>query len=500
MNSMYLLTRKEMCLLDELSIKKYKIPSKRLMENAGRAVFKVIQKKMKGGIQGKTFLVFCGPGNNGGDGLVIARLLEKSGGKVVVINLANQKKLKEIKSDLIIDAIFGTGLTRPVTGFYRKTIHWINGQKTPKISVDIPSGLNADSGKPMGISVKANWTVTFQFPKRGFFFHQAASFVGELHVVSIGLASQAIKTIDPKTHLITSDEFTKILQPRAKNSHKGSFGHIFIIACSEGKIGAGIMAAYSALKVGGGLSTLILPESAYKKINSQSLEIMYEPIFDQSRGFFTKKEAPLVLKKIKEASVVAIGPGLGDHPQTNQFIWEIIQKFNGPLIIDADGLNALAKKSFLLKKRKGLTLLTPHPGEMGRLIGKTISYVQNHRLEIVSSFAKKQGVYLLLKGYRSILATPHKNVWINPTGNPAMASAGQGDVLTGIYAGLLAQYPVEAQLIAPLLLGCFLHGLVGDILAKKGNRVVMAMDIAKNINLGFKFLNKKTNFLRTEFV
>ncbi len=277
------------------------------------------------------------------------------------------------------------------------------------------------------------------------------------------------------THRITPATIKPFLKPRAKNSHKGTFGHVFTIAGSKEKVGAALMSAYTALKIGAGLSTLILPDTAYKKIiNPKKLELMYAPV--------KKWNCVRVLSLLKNASVVALGPGLGTSPKTISFVHQLIQKYQGPLVIDADGLNALAKNPALLQKRKKrITLLTPHPAEMGRLIGHKTSFVQKNRIQVAHTFAKKWGVTLLLKGYRSVVAMPNGQVWINPTGNPAMASAGQGDVLTGIYAGLMAQFPDNPNVF---LFGCFLHGLVGDILAQK-KRVVLATDIADNLHLGY---------------
>lgn len=270
---------------------------------------------------------------------------------------------------------------------------------------------------------------------------------------------------------ITFKEISSLLKPRVQDSHKGSYGHVMIIACSKGKIGAGILAAQGALRAGAGLSTLILPADAFKRVDPEALEIMYEPV---QGGFFTEKHLKKVLRLVKKSSVVALGPGLGTQKSTVKFVQEFIQCYHGPLIIDADGLNAMAGKKI---KRKGLTLLTPHPGEMGRLIGKTAKFVQENRLKVAKDFAVKNKVHLLLKGYRSIVAFPNGEIWINPTGNPAMAQGGQGDALTGIFAGLISEFgwKKHALLAAP-----FFHGLVGDQLAKK-KRIVLASDILKNL-------------------
>lgn len=534
---MLLLTSQEMRRLDDLSIRRDKIPSIRLMENAGGQIFRVIRKKYHP-LKGKKIYIFCGPGNNGGDGMVVARLLKGKGARVFVFIVSDPDRLKgdpliefkkikktphfyafvktlpEIKKiytsrdkpNLIVDALFGTGLSRPLKGVWSKLIGWLNSQKTLRLSIDIPSGLCSDTGKVLGKSFVADDTITLGFPKLGFFLNQAADYVGILHVVPIGLSPKAINETKSKVHLISCKDIESLLRKRSKTSHKGTFGHSFVVGCSLGKIGAGIMAAHTALRAGAGLSTLILPISAFKRIDTSALEIMYEPISGAEKGFFVEKNLSKVLSLVRHADVVALGPGIGTERETTRFVQKFVEVCKVPLVIDADGLNAIAKRPEILKKRKQLTLLTPHPGEMSRLLKKTTRYIQTHRLESATSFAKKYGVAVLLKGYRSLLALPNGDVWVNPTGNPAMASAGQGDVLTGIYAGLLAQASSQrggewerGRVGEFLLFGCFLHGLVGDLLAQKNRRVVLATDIEKNLDLGYSFLRKNSEVLSSVF-
>ncbi|MBI2339734.1 MAG: NAD(P)H-hydrate dehydratase [Deltaproteobacteria bacterium] len=502
---MYLLTAQETRRLDDLSIHRCKIPARRLMNRAGKEVFRVIKKEFEN-LKRKKIAVFCGPGNNGGDGLVVARHLKKAGAKVQIFLLSPPRKRgsstyldsrfrgndiggifdKIGKPDLVIDALFGIGLSRPLAGTPRKWIREMNRLKGVKLAIDIPSGLCADTGKVLGTAFRADITVTFGYPKRGFFpgdgtLSQAHNCVGKLYVRPIGLSPRVIEQLKPQTHLITTSDIKPPLNPRLKTSHKGTYGHVFTVACSLGKIGAGLMAAHTALKAGAGLSTLVLPSGAYRKIDPRALEIMYEPIGPGNSAFFTPKDLPAVLERLKKATVVAIGPGLGAHPHTVHFVHSVLSHYRGPMVIDADGLNAVAANPEILMKRRGLTLLTPHPAEMGRLVGTTTPVVQKNRLKTTASFARRYGVNVLLKGYRSILSLSNGITWINPTGNPAMASAGQGDVLTGIYAGLMAQY---LQRTEALLFGCFLHGLVGDLLAQK-RRVVLATDVANNLDLGY---------------
>lgn len=512
---MKIVTAEQMRELDTLSIERDGIPSLRLMENAGRQVFHFLIKKF-GKKKGLHVVLFCGPGNNGGDGLVLARLLLKKKVSVQVLLLTDPKdikgdaktqynKIKKFssiinsvssltdlkkfakvrKSTVFVDALFGTGLSRPVTGIFKQVILWINKQRVPVISVDSPSGLDANSGKTLGLAISADATVTLGLPKKGFFLHQGPVLTGQVTIVDIGLSKKALAEIYTPIHLITPADILTCTKTRERESHKGSYGHVYVVASSYGKLGAGIMATLSSLRGGAGLATLVLPDSAYAKINMQAPEIMFAPVNDCGRGYFVKKNGGEVLRLAKGASVMALGPGLGTKPQTILFVHELVKKWRGVLIVDADGLNALAKKPGLLLARCGPTLLTPHPAEMGRLVGKSTAYVQAHRMEVAAKFAKKYGVVVLLKGYHSVVAMPDGQIWINPTGNPAMASAGQGDVLTGLYAALIAQFSFCRE---ALLFGCYLHGLVGDLLFQKGYRVTMATDIMMNLGLGYRFI------------
>jgi len=479
---MKIVTSAQMRQLDEESIHRYGISSKKLMENAGRAVFEVLHEKFI--LNKKRVVVVCGPGNNGGDGLVIARHLKKIGAKVSLVSLEKEIKSIHKKPDLIIDALFGIGLARILTGAAKKTVEWINAQKAIRVSVDIPSGLNADTGEVMGVSVKADLTVTLGLPKIGLLNIKAADFVGELCVVPIGLAPQALKKIQSDFHLVTPSDFASCLEPRKKNSNKGTYGHVMTVAGSYQKIGAGILSAIAALKSGAGLSTLVLPDKAFQKIDTRALEIMYAPIGHERH--FQSKHLSEVMEVINSARVVAIGPGLGTEPGTIRFAHQFIQKYTGPLVIDADALNALSMNPDLLKKRRALTVLTPHPGEMARLIKKSVAYVQNNREKVAREFSKQYRVILVLKGYRSLIAFPDGNLWISPTGNPAMASAGQGDALTGIISAMLSQFSSNQEAV---LYSVYMHGWIGDFLSRK-KKVVLASDIINNLDIFWKSLVK----------
>ena len=524
---MYLLTSQEMRRLDELSIGRDGIPSLTLMENAGRQTFLVI-KKIVPKLRGRKIFIFCGPGGNGGDGLVLLRHLLKGGAKAEAFCLFSRDQLKgdplEVfqklgkgeknvffispfkslrkkvgglgKPHFVVDALFGTGLARPLEGIFREAVDWLNSLEAKRLAIDIPSGLSSDSGEILGTTFTADHTVALGFPKRGLFVGGGSERCGEIHVVPIGLSEKAIAELKSETHLITRGDVGIVANPRKKRSHKGTYGHAFTIGGSTGKIGAGVMAASAALKGGAGLSTLVLPRSAYDRIDPTSLEIMVEPVEDSGNGFFREVDVDRVLSKMEKASVASLGPGLGMEEETVAFVRDFVRRCPLPLIVDADGLNAVARSPAILSERKGFTLLTPHPTEMARLIRKTTEEVQRNRIGTARVFAMEHRVHVVLKGYRSVVAFPDGEVWINPTGGPAMASAGAGDVLTGICAGLISEFgPVKEGVLA----GPFLHGLVGDLLAKKGNRVVMATEILKNLRLGYQFLKKRSELLSTLF-
>src|SRR3989338_5031581 len=492
---MDILTREEMQKLDAKSIAAG-ISSLTLMENAGRAVTKILlQNYLK---KKESVLIVCGMGNNGGDGLVVARLLFQKKISVTVFIVGDEKKLKgdafiqykkcpkkipiffvQDKKDLkiknhsvIVDALFGTGLNKPLTGAHQKCVHWMNGLNVPIVSIDIPSGLDSNTGEVLGTSVSAHRTITLGFPKLGLFVGDAHDYVGLIDVVPIGLKNELLISMNPSHHLVTKEKIKVLFQKRTKNSHKGNFGHVFVIGGSLGKIGAGVLSCFGALKAGAGLATFILPKNSYQRIDYSHLEVMYEPIGDGD--CFSKEHVPKVLEKIKEASVVILGPGLGSNSSTIEFVHEIIAKIKMPLILDADALNALSLNLNLLRERKYPTLLTPHPGEMGRLLKKTSNEVQKNRISFARNFSTQYGVCLILKGYCSVITFPDGDQWINPTGNPAQASAGQGDVLCGILAGLISEH---GFCIEAVLGWAFLTGLVADTLEKKGHRVVLASEI-----------------------
>ncbi|SLM27738.1 conserved hypothetical protein [Desulfamplus magnetovallimortis] len=391
----------------------------------------------------------------------------------------NQLKNRIVHHDLFIDGILGTGLNSNVRGVYKEVIDTVNNLGKPVFSIDIPSGLNADTGKPMGSCIKASFTATFAFAKIGHMLHPGKELSGRLNVIDIGIPAFMAEKESISTHLIDKDMIRPLFPPRPYDAHKGTFGHLFVIAGSAGKTGAAALACNSAMACGAGLVTLGIPESINSTMEPQVTETMTLPLPDSSE--FKGSLAASALEKIilhakgngneKAKTALAIGPGLGLNSDTIQLVKSIITEpiINDiPLIIDADGLNAIATDDFntltLLKKRKIPAILTPHPGEMARLTGKTSSEIQADRLGSAKSFADEFHVIVVLKGAGTVIAMPDKSIYLCPTGNPGMASGGMGDTLTGMIAGFLAQgFSAKNASVA----GVYIHGLCGDRLAKR---------------------------------
>ena len=496
---MKLATREIIRKIDRISIEEYGISGLILMENAGRAVAEVILDEFP---KVKRVAIFAGGGNNGGDGFVVGRHLTNKGLDVTTYLTVDPKKYKgdalinfqalskiggEIirlnngfagykGADLIVDALFGTGLDREVDGFYREVIDYINSQAVPRIAVDIPSGLDSDTGFPLGVSVKADITVTFVLPKIGLAIYPGINYAGKVYVVDI--TTPKFLEEDIPFELIAYNNVREILQPRHPNTHKGTYGHLFILAGSPGKTGAATLAALGGLRVGTGLVTIGIPKSLNPIMEEKTTEAMTEPLPETENttlGKVSIEAAKRIISARKTA--LAIGPGISTAAETGEFFFEILRSSSLPMVVDADGITLLAQNLNILKKLKAPLVLTPHPGEMSRLIGKTGDEIQKSRISVARDFSSMYNVYTVLKGARTVISTPDGRVFINPTGNPGMASGGMGDVLTGVIGGFLAQGydPADA-----CILGVFAHGFAGDIIArKKGEAGIIASDIAE---------------------
>ncbi|MBI3248369.1 MAG: NAD(P)H-hydrate dehydratase [Deltaproteobacteria bacterium] len=506
---MYLVTAKEMRELDRLTIEQYGTPGHVLMERAGAGAVAALLQKFPH-VREASVLVVAGKGNNGGDGFVMARLLKKARvtcevvlaaraaevkgdafrnlqaftrirGKVTEVTEAGQLDLVREKiagSALIIDALLGTGLNAPVTGLLASLIELINASGLPVVAVDHPSGLDADRGEPFGVAVQADLTATFGYPKHGQIGEPGVQYVGELVVVDIGIAPEAVAQVQPQVELLTREEMGWLVRPRRFSAHKGDFGHLLVLAGARGKSGAALLCGGAALRVGTGLVTLGGPSSLNAVFSSVLIEAMTIPLPELADGSFCLDE-PALAQAITGKSAIAFGPGVGVSTDTISLTRWLLGHSEVPLVIDADGLNCVAVDVAMLGNASVPVILTPHPGEMARLLNLTNAEIQANRLEHARVFAAAHRCFLVLKGANTIIAAPDGRTWVNTTGNPGMASGGMGDVLTGIVSGLLAQGlpPEEA-----CCLGVFLHGAVGDLAAEeKGEAGILARDLIERL-------------------
>lgn len=493
-------TAKEMQVIDNKTIYEYGIPGIVLMENAAIQVVKEVEARY-GDLSKKRITIVAGKGNNGGDGLAIARHLMNKGSTVSVyllaegssvkgdaqINLKIFKKmggeiydvssfdLKALKgaalhSNIIVDAIFGTGLSTDVKGLHADVISLINSIGKPIVSVDIPSGISADTGKLLGVAIKADMTVTFALPKIGLLVYPGAGYVGDLKIVDISIPKGISEIGSIQTNLLTMVEMRDMIPDRMVDSHKGSFGHVAVIAGSVGKTGAAAMTSLSSLRAGAGLVSLAIPSSLNQTLAQKLTEVMTFPLPEGPKGFIGSQAEGVISEFISDKDVVAIGPGISTNKETQELIRRLVKRISLPMVIDADGINAFVGYTDILKDISVPLVITPHPGEMARLLGVNPSDVQADRIGISRRFSAEYHLYLVLKGARTIIAEPSGVTYINPTGNPGMATAGTGDILTGIIAGLTAQYLDIGKAVR---LGVFLHGLAGDLAAKKSGEMGM---------------------------
>lgn len=505
---MKVVTSKQMHDIDRRTIEEIGLPSMVLMERAGLAVARHAVERYAP----RRVLVIAGTGNNGGDGLVAARELHNHGVGVTVLIWGTKDRMTEacmaqfkiaqhmslpmsfrtaleprdLHHALVIDAAFGTGLKKDIEGERARSIATINQSDLPVLSVDIPSGVSADTGQVMGEAIRAQLTVTFGALKRGHLLHPGAGHSGEVIVEDIGFPQKLFHNIECTA--VGRDTLRALLPARQPYSHKGSYGHVFLAAGSRGKSGAAIMAARASLRAGAGLVTIGAPASMAQSFEGRVTEEMVMPLPDEQGSLCQAAFEPMEEFMSEWASVLAFGPGIGRAAQTVSLVHAIVKHSAIPMVIDADAINALAEKPDILKRAKAPIVITPHPGEFARLCGVPVREVEADRLSVALEFAKKYSVVLLLKGVPTIVATPKGHAFINTTGNAGMATAGSGDVLTGIVAGLLAQGlgPAEAASAAACL-----HGMAGDIAANtKGTHGLMATDITEALPAAFMSLKE----------
>jgi NAD(P)H-hydrate epimerase len=505
---MRLVTAEEMRALDSAAARDYGISTLILMENAGLALLTACLDLMGQNLAGKKVVIFAGRGNNGGDGLVLARHLLNRGAEVRLFllcppenlqgdPLVNWKILENMEQsaqvlseerqlnlvrlalyncDLAVDAILGTGLKGPIGGFVSQLIKTINASSKPVLACDIPSGLCAESGRPLGTAVRATQTVSFAYAKLGLVLPPAADYVGRLSVADISLPRRLEEQIPSQRQLLDAD-FCRWLNERPRESHKGDFGHLLLAAGSARMPGAAILAAKAALKMGSGLCTLALPQPIAYLPFSQLTEAMLLPLPASPGGCFTHFAAEGIASF--SASAYLIGPGLGREDQLKQLILTLLTQIEKPLLLDADALFALEGEKEAVRKAKGEIILTPHPGEAARLLQCTTEQIQKNRLTAAQQLTEEWQATVVLKGAGTIIASPNGRILINSSGNPGMAKGGSGDVLTGMIGALLAQ---GLPTLVACGLGVWLHGRAGDLAASQhGEQSMLPSDIVDNI-------------------
>ena len=506
-----ILTADQMREIDRLTIEERGVVGLVLMENAGLRVYELLAERYSP-LEDQRIVILCGKGNNGGDGLVVARHLVvkalSAGLQVVLLGdperlkgdaAANYKMLRAVDFEpiavddsegwrqlrpkllpatIVLDALLGTGLRGPTEGLLLEVIRDLNTnfQHASIVAVDMPSGLPSDSGEPLGEAVRACHTVTFTAPKVSQIFPPNCEAVGNLRVAPIGTAPSLLESNpDLKLSLAEPSDFAPLFAPRDRSAHKGDFGHVLVIGGSRATPGAVLMAGTSALRAGAGLVTVATAESATAAVVSHTPELMTIPVPEADDG--SMPADAFQPNWTERATVVALGPGIGTKPANQELVRRVVREAGLPMVVDADGLTALASDESDWGSASRVLVLTPHPGEMSRLTGLPAAEIQNRRVEIAREFARRRGVYLVLKGHRTLTATPDGRVLVNPTGTPGMASGGSGDILTGMIAGLLAQFtaaPPELVVAAAV----YLHGLAAELAAEEGSeQSMLATDI-----------------------
>jgi ADP-dependent NAD(P)H-hydrate dehydratase / NAD(P)H-hydrate epimerase len=524
---MRILTAAQMAEVDRLSTEVYEIPSILLMENAGRSVADEIERAVPG-LKKDRILIICGKGNNGGDGFVAARHLFMRGAKPEILLLADPAAIKgdaltnwkivsnlgipykvlsspsQAKSHLnslrcpevIVDAIFGVGLTKPIGSDFSAVVDWINkaASKSFVVAVDIPSGLFADQARVRGPAVEARLTVTFTAPKPALVLHPACELAGKVVVAPIGSPESLLENNEYKMDLIDRAYLRRALEPRARDSHKGTYGHVYVVAGSRGKSGAALMTGLAALRSGAGLVTLWLPESLQRDVVGKIPELMTEFLPATREGTVSIAGIDKILASLDRADVLVVGPGMTTHESTQELVREMVRRSAIPIVLDADGINAFSSKREVLFNESGQAItITPHPGEMARLIKSSISEVQKDRIGVARRFAEEGRCFTILKGYQTIIASPEGHVYVNTTGNPGMATGGTGDILAGMVGRFVAGWQKKFHgadlraLASCLSAAVYLHGMAGDLASEeKGVESLIATDLLPQLPEAFK--------------
>lgn len=514
---MKLVTSSQMRNIDKKTIEGIGIPGLELMEKAGKGTAQVA-REMLGDPQGKAVVIFCGRGNNGGDGFVVGRYLAQWGAQVEFFLTAKRGEVKgdagtnldkavdldlpirevlnkkqippNVMADLIVDALFGTGFAGEIEGHIRDMVELINSSGIPVLAVDVPSGLHADTGEFTGPCVRADRTATMALPKIGHFFFPGKAMSSSVTVVDIGIPPYVVEEENVSLNLITKEEVRQMIPQRPGDAYKGTCGRVVLIAGSTGLTGAASLASESCLRAGAGMAILGTPISLNPILEVKLTEVMTHPLPDvRKKGALALRGLGEIRELLKWSDCCAIGPGLGQHFETSELVRRLVDKLEMPAVIDADGLNALAKNSSVLKECKAPLILTPHIGELSRLNGAPISDIAKDRIKYASDFAKEYNCVLVLKGAPTIISEPGGQTYVNPTGNAGMATAGSGDVLTGIIVGLLSQKmmlekskEIKEIMIDSALAGVYIHGLTGDLAKEeKGEMGMIAGDMTAKI-------------------
>lgn len=508
---MKIVSAEEMRAIDRLTSERFGVPSLTLMENAGSAVTDHVLSHYG---SAQRIVVFCGKGNNGGDGFVAARQLHERGKNVRVIVLADSTELRgdaatmyrklpveavavhsgeelsraaASQADLFVDAILGTGFKPPVKGVYAEAIQLLNRCDAPVVAVDIPSGADADGMAPQqGIVARANSIVTFTAPRPAHVFSLLTE--GPTCVAPIGSPPEAIVS-SLRLNVITSTDIAPLIGPRPANSNKGLYGHVLVVGGSLGKAGAAAMAGMSALRAGAGLATVATAKSVLPTVAAFYPELMTEPLPETAAGTIATEARLRSDELLKNVTVLAIGPGISRDPHTTTFVRSLVANAKQPMVLDADGLNAFQGHTHEMNGSGRTLVITPHPGEMGRLAACSTKDVQNDRLGVARHFAREHNVIVVLKGNRTLVVQPNGDAWVNTTGNPGMSTGGTGDILTGMVAAMIGQHPSD-----PMLAVCAavnLHGLAGDVMREvMGEHSLVATDLLRGLPDAFERTRK----------
>ncbi len=516
---MKIVSAAEMREIDRATSERFGVPSLTLMENAGSAVTRFILSDYP---QAQRISVVCGKGNNGGDGFVVARQLAESGRVVRVLLLCDPEELRgdavamfqkltilplavrDVSAldsadaepiyavDLIVDAILGTGFRPPASALYAAAIRKMNDSHASVIAIDIPSGADADGMQSRsGTVASADAIVTFTAPRPAHVFAGLTN--GPIVIAPIGSPPEAIVS-KLGLHLSTAADFSSLLAPRQRDANKGSYGHVLVIGGSLGKAGAVAMAGFSALRVGAGLSTVATAKSVLPTVAGFHPEVMTEPLEETEAGTISLRSlgSGAIDSLVERKTVLAVGPGISRQRETAEFVRGVVQRYDTPMVLDADALNAFEGTARNLKGRGRSLVITPHPGEMSRLTGLSIAEIQANRTDVARKFAAEHELVVVLKGHRTLIASPHGEIWVNPTGNPGMATGGTGDVLTGMVAGLVAQHP--RRVLEATALAVYLHGLAGDLaVAEMGENSLVAADLVRYLPHTFSRVRKPGN-------